>query len=214
MEFASRQDAGRKLGAYLKEHGIRADLVLGLPRGGVIVAAEVAQALHAPLDVIVVRKIGHPRQREYAVGALAEGDVVLLDRDAMERSHVIEEELDDIIVEEKQRLAEYQSKFEQQAMINLEGKTVLIVDDGIATGLTTEAAVLSAKNRNAQSVLVGVPVSSDSAYSRLRKVADHVYALLVDPTFDAVGRYYWEFTQTTDEEVLEVLNATRNHHRG
>jgi putative phosphoribosyl transferase len=207
MEFRSRQDAGRKVAECLKEEHVQADWVLRLPRGGVVVAAEVALALHLPLDVIVVRKIGHPHHREYAVGALAEPDVVILDEQAIERTYVLQEELDEVIAEEKERLHEYQEKFERQGPPAIEDKIALIIDDGIATGLTTEAAVLSARKRNARQVLVATPVSSDSAYERLSAMADGVHALLVDPGFNAVGQYYRDFAQTTDEEVLELLNA-------
>src|SRR6185503_9869645 len=200
MVFVSRQEAGRKLADYLCEHNVQADLVLGLPRGGVIVAAEVARILRLPLDVIVVRKIGHPRHREFAVGALAEGDVVVLDAEAIERTSVSQTELEEVIAEEKERLREYQLKFEQETGPDLVEKAVLLVDDGLATGATTEAAVLSARKRNARTVVVAVPVASDNAYERLRRVADNVIALLVDPDFDAVGRYYERFAQTTDTE--------------
>ncbi len=209
MEFASRQDAGRKLAAYLLDQKVEAEVVLGLPRGGVVVAAEVARELKIPLDVIVVRKIGHPRHREFAVGALAEGDVVILDNPAMERTYVSDEELEEVIAEEKQRLLEYQDKFEQRAALHMEGKVVLIVDDGVATGLTTEAAVLSAQKRKARQVLVAAPVTSDSAFTRLSSLAERVFALLVDPEFEAVGQYYRHFAQTTDEEVLELLEENR-----
>src|SRR2546423_2534726 len=126
MTFRSREDAGRTLGQQLRDDDVHADLVLGLPRGGVIVAAEVARVLALPLDVVVVRKIGHPRHREFAVGALAEGDVVVLDRDAIETTHVISEELDEIIAEEKERLSEYQARFERRASPRLTDKTIVI----------------------------------------------------------------------------------------
>ncbi len=209
MVFASREDAGRKLADALQQEGVQADLVLGLPRGGVVVAAEVARTLHRPLDVILVRKIGHPRHREYAVGALSEPDVVLLNAEAIERTYVLRSELDQIIAEEKERLRNYRRLFEQDQPPELAGKSVIIVDDGLATGSTMGAAVASAKQRKARDVLVAVPVASDSAYDRISRVADKVYALLVDPEFDAVGRYYEEFGQTTDEEVIALLQETR-----
>jgi len=206
MVFASREDAGQKLGRYLKERGIQADLILGLPRGGVIVAAEVAHLLTRPLDVLIVRKIGHPWHREFAVGALAENEVVLLDEALIEKNPLIRTELNEIIEEEKQRLKTYQASFRHQSL-DLSGKAVLLVDDGLATGSTTEAAVLSAKKQNASRVLVAAPVASTNAFERLGKVADEIHALWVDPEFDAVGRYYEVFSQTTDEEVLDLLRA-------
>jgi predicted phosphoribosyltransferase len=207
--FASREDAGVKLGRCLHEQRVRADLVLGLPRGGVVVAAGVAQALHLPLDVLVVCKIGHPWHREFAVGALAENGVVVLDEGAVGSDPMVRAELEEIIQEEKERLRSYQARFHPKGAPDLKGKAVLLVDDGLATGATTEAAVLSARKRNASTIVVAAPVASTNAVERLARVADEVRALCVDPAFDAVGRYYAVFSQTTDEEVLEVLGVKR-----
>ena len=121
----------------------------------------------------------------------------------------MDRELNAIIAEEKQRLQEYQLKFERDTSPQLTGKRVIIADDGLATGATTEAAVLFAKQRAAAKVLVAIPVASDTAANRIRRVADQVISLLVDPAFDAVGRYYEHFSQTTDEEVLELLKKGR-----
>ncbi len=206
--FASREDAGQKLGRYLKEQGVQADLVLGLPRGGVVVAAEVAHTLELPLDVLIVRKIGHPWHREFAVGALAEQGVVVLDESVLAKNPLIGIDLDAVIEEEKERLQVYQEKFHRDASPELAGRTVLLVDDGLATGATTEAAVASVKKRQARQIIVAAPVASTNAVERLAKVADQVWALFVDPDFDAVGRYYDAFSQTTDDEVLELLKPT------
>jgi putative phosphoribosyl transferase len=208
--FASREDAGVKLGCYLQEQGIRADLVLGLPRGGVVVAAGVARALHLPLDVLIVRKIGHPRHREFAVGALAENGVVLLDEVVIGTDPLVRAELQEVIQEEKERLLSYQARFHPQGATDLTDKAVLLVDDGLATGATTEAAVLSARKQKAREILVAAPVASTHAVERLDRVADEMRVLYVDPGFDAVGRYYDVFSQTTDEEVLELLGVMRD----
>jgi putative phosphoribosyl transferase len=208
--FASREDAGVRLGRYLQEQGVRADLVLGLPRGGVIVAAGVARALHLPLDVLIVRKIGHPRHREFAVGALAENGVVVLDEAVIGTDPVVRAELRGIIREEKERLRSYEARFHPQGTADLTDKTVLLVDDGLATGATTEAAVLSARKQKAREILVAAPVASTHAVERLARVADEVRVLCEDPDFDAVGRYYDMFSQTTDEEVLELLGVKRD----
>jgi len=205
MVFASREEAGQRLGRHLKDQGIEADLVLGLPRGGVVVAAEVARALRLPLDVLVVRKIGHPLHREFAVGALAEHGVVVLDETVIGRNPLIRAELDQVVEEEQARLRSYQARFHRQPAPDLAGKAVLLVDDGLATGATTEAAVLSVRKQDARSIVVAAPVASSNAVERLARVADDVRVLLVDPDFDAVGRYYEAFSQTTDEEVLELL---------
>jgi len=205
--FASREDAGRRLGYFLKDEGMKADLVLGLPRGGVVVAAEVAHILNRPLDTWIVRKIGHPLHREFAIGALAENGVVVLDEAIVQRNPLIRSDLAEIIREEKERLRAYMAKFHREHPPDVSGKSVLLVDDGLATGATTEAAVLSVRKQNAKRIVVAAPVASTNAVERMQRVADHVQALLVDPDFDAVGRYYQEFSQTTDDEVLELLRG-------
>lgn len=207
MIFASREDAGQRLGRQLKEQGLKADQVLGLPRGGVVVAAEVARAMQLPLDVLIVRKIGHPWFREFAVGAMAEGGVVVLDEAAIGRNPVARAELEAVIQEEKERLQRYQEAFHRAGPSSLADKAVLLVDDGLATGATTEAAVLSAKRQKARHIIIAAPVASTHAVERLRRVADDIIVLCADPDFDAVGHYYECFSQITDEEVLELLTA-------
>jgi putative phosphoribosyl transferase len=205
--FASREDAGRRLGHYLLEHDIRPDFVLGLPRGGVVVAAEVASILQVPLDVVIVRKIGHPLHREFAVGALAEPDIVVLDESVIGRNPLIRMQLKQVIDEEQERLQRYAQTFRRDGLPELSNKSVLLVDDGLATGATTEAAVEAVKRRDARRVIVAAPVASTNAVQRLNRAADDVRILLVDPDFDAVGRYYDSFNQTTDDEVLDLLHA-------
>ncbi len=209
MTFASRNEAGEQLGRRLQQQKVAADLVLGLPRGGVVVAAAVARALGCPLDVIVVRKIGHPRHREFAVGALAEDGTVVLDEASLDNTGVNRAELDEVIAEESQRLMDYRGKFHRAGLPALKGRRVLIVDDGLATGATMDVAVRAAKNQGALQAVVAVPVASDSGVDRLRRAADDVIALLVDPGFMAVGQYYVRFDQTSDEEVVQLLDAAR-----
>ena len=158
-----------------------------------------------PLDALIVRKIGHPWHREFAVGALAEPDVVVLDEASVGKNPVVRVQLDEVIKEETARLQEYRSRFHTATTPVLEGKTVLLVDDGLATGATAEAAVLSAKRQKARRIVVATPVASTNAVERLTPVADDVVALVVDPDFGAVGQYYVEFEETTDEEVLTLL---------
>jgi predicted phosphoribosyltransferase len=208
--FASREDAGRRLGHYVSEENVRPDIILGLLRGGVVVAAEVANILQAPLDVVVVRKIGHPLHREFAVGALAEPDVVVLDESVVGRNPLVRLQLRHVIAEEQERLQRYGETFHRDGLPDFTNKTVLLVDDGLATGATTEAAVEAVKRKGARKVIVAAPVASSNAVERLSRVADDVRILIVDPDFDAVGRYYESFSQTTDEEVLNLLH-TRVH---
>jgi putative phosphoribosyl transferase len=205
MLFASRQDAGRQLGRFLRERRVAADLVLGLPRGGVIVAAEVARELKLPLDVLAVRKIGHPLQPEFAVGALAEPDAVYFHNETLAEFPVAQGDLDKIVAEEKNRLRDYRRKFHLAEMPPLEGKIILLVDDGLATGATAEAAAVSVRKQNAKQIIVAAPVASIEAAARLRRVADAVEVMRDDPVFSAVGQFYEEFSQTTDDEVIALL---------
>jgi predicted phosphoribosyltransferase len=206
MRFVSRADAGCRLGQYLCEQKAGADLVLGLPRGGVVVAAGVACALQRPLDALIVRKIGHPWQREFAVGALAEPDVVLFDETFKWKNPRARAELNGVIAEEKERLREYRLQFHRNPAPGLEGKIILLVDDGLATGATAEAAVLSARRQKARRVIIAAPVASTHAVQRLQRVADEVIVLFADANFEAVGQYYDEFSQTGDGEVMALLH--------
>jgi predicted phosphoribosyltransferase len=207
MRFDSRRDAGRRLGRHLSDLGVEADWVLGLPRGGVVVAAAVARALQKPLDVLIVRKIGHPWQREFAVGALAEPDVVVFDPTFDWKNPLARVEIDAVIAEEKLRLQEYRLHFHRTTAAMISERSILIVDDGLATGATAEAAVLSAKKQNAKCVTVAAPVASTNAIDRLTLVADKLAVLFVDEDFQAVGQYYSEFSQTSDAEVISLLRA-------
>jgi putative phosphoribosyl transferase len=205
MIFASRQEAGERLGMFLRQRGIEADLVLGLPRGGVVVAAGVARELKLPLDVLVVRKIGHPLQPEFAVGALAEPDLVYLNEECLAEYPVSRGKLDKIISEEKNRLSEYCRRFHLHEVPVLEGKSVLLVDDGLATGATAEVAALSARKQNARRIVVAAPVASINAVELLRHIADGVEVMTEDRDFQAVGQFYEKFYPTTDEEVISLL---------
>ncbi len=207
MIFLSREEAGIQLGRLLRGKGIIADMVLGLPRGGVVVAAAVADLIECPLDVLVVRKIGHPLNREFALGAMAEDGTLLQDLTA---EWANSPELAAVIAEEKERLASYSARFHPGGPPQLKDKRVLIVDDGLATGATMEVAVRSARKQAAAQVSVAIPVASDTGNARLAKVADRVIAVIEDPGFRAVGHYYQSFEQTTDDEVLRLLE-TRRH---
>ena len=205
MTFASREDAGCRLGRRLRDEGASVDLVLGLPRGGVVVAAQVARELRRPLDVLIVRKIGHPWHREFAVGALAEPDIVILDDETLSQRTDARAELDAVIAEETQRLRNYAAKFCSVGAPDLTSKSVVLVDDGLATGATAEAAILAARARGVQRIVFAVPVASVSAVERLARLGCGITALLVDPDFKAVGEYYTQFDQTSDDQVRSLL---------
>ncbi len=207
MIFASRQEAGERLGEFLRKRGIEADLVLGLPRGGVVVAAGVANELKLALDVLAVRKIGHPFQPEFAVGALAEPDSLFLNEDTLCEYPIARSKLDKIIAQERERLYEYRRRFHLHEMPVLEGKRILLVDDGLATGATAEVAALSARKQNASQIVVAAPVASTNAVELLRRIADDVEVLSEEPDFQAVGQFYDEFSPTKDDEVISLLQG-------
>ena len=158
-----------------------------------------------PLDVLVVRKIGHPLQREFAIGALAEPDFVFLNEESLREFPAAKSDFDKVIAEEKNRLGDYRRRFHLSEMPPLEGKIILLVDDGLATGATAEAAAISTRRQNAKKILIAAPVASPQTVGRLRRVADEVLVLFEDFNFQAVGQYYEEFSQTTDDEVIALL---------
>lgn len=203
--FADRADAGRQLATRL-EHLRGPDLVvLGLPRGGVVVAAQVARALEAPLDVLVVRKLGHPRQPELAVGAIGEGGVRVLTPDPSVWDGVDESVLQTLERREAEVLRERVARLRQgHPRVDLLGRVALIVDDGIATGSTIRAGCLVARGLGAARVVVGVPVGPVDAVRGLSE-PDEVVCLATPDRFVAVGLHYGNFSQTSEEEVLALL---------
>lgn len=211
--FHDRVDAGRRLAARLSELRGHDVVVLGLPRGGVPVAAEVASALEAPLDVVVVRKLGVPSQPELAMGAIGEDGVKVLDQDLIRRIGITPQEIDAVEHRERETLAarvhDYRSGAERR---DLAGRTVLIVDDGIATGATASAACDVVRGLGAAHVIVAAPVCAPRPARRVPG-ADEVVCLLQPPEFYAVGEFYREFRQTTDAEVIDLLRAARRFDR-
>lgn len=206
MRFADRTDAGRQLAAAVAPLDLDRPVVLALPRGGVPVGYEVARALNAPLDVLIVRKIGAPDQPELAVGAVAEGgqpelDAVLLDRLGLDRSDLAET----IAAEQaelERRLRSYRGHRDGP---QLAGATVVVVDDGLATGASAGAALRAVRRRGPARVVLAVPVAAPESVDRLRDEADDVVAVLQPRDFLAVGRWYADFTQTTDGQVIALL---------
>ena len=207
--FLDRVEAGRQLGRMLAHRELGDVVVLGLPRGGVPVAAQVAAALQAPRDVIVVRKLGVPGVPEVAMGAVGESGITVVDRDLIARLGVSAQQLADVEAAERAavdaRLARLRA---HRPEIELDGRNVVVVDDGIATGSTMAAACRVARRLNAARVYVAAPVGAQSALDRI-EVADQVFCLLVPEDFDAVGRYYRDFGPTSDEEVERLLDASR-----
>ena len=206
--FRDRRDAGRVLARHLARYAnVPEVLVLGLPRGGVPVAYEVAAALHVPLDVHVVRKLGFPGHEELAVGAIASGGSVILDQDLS--GGLTKAQLDAVIRREFAELNRRESIYRiARPALSVKGKIVILVDDGLATGATMHAAVRSVRSLGAKRIVVAVPVSSQQAIDSFRGEADEVVAAQIPDAFCAVGLYYDDFRQTSDEEVEALLRST------
>ncbi|RPF20507.1 phosphoribosyltransferase [Myceligenerans xiligouense] len=210
MLFDDRTDAGRRLARRLG--ALRAEdlVVLGLPRGGVPVASEVARALGAPLDVIVVRKLGVPYQPEYALGAIGEGDVLVLNDEVWRRVGMDTEELAELERAERAELSRRVETFRgEHERIPLAGRTALIVDDGVATGATARAACQVARAQGARRVILAAPVGARESLRALRRDADEVVCLSEPARFMAVGQWYRDFRQTPDSKVTELLDRAR-----
>lgn len=206
--FRDRRAAGRALATALATYASEDVVVLGLPRGGVPVAAEVARALDAPLDVIVVRKLGVPSQPELGMGAIGEDGVRVLDDELVRRCGVTPDQVDAVEARERAELARRAERFRgDRAPARIRGRTVIIVDDGIATGGTARAAIEVARAQGAGRVVLAVPVAAPEAVSELATVADDVIALEQPAAMRAIGYWYEDFTQTTDEAVVSLLAA-------
>jgi putative phosphoribosyl transferase len=211
LPFRDRADAGRRLAAQLAGYRGRPDvLVLALPRGGVPVAAEVADALGAPLDVFLVRKVGVPYHRELAMGAIAEGDTTVLNDDVVRTLRIPRAEIDRVVAEEQGELVRRQRLYRGTSPLpNAAHRTAILIDDGLATGSTMEAAVVALRKLDASRVVVAVPVGARESCARLRRMADEVVCLATPKPFEAVGLWYEDFSETTDDDVQRLLVAAR-----
>ena len=208
--FSDRVDAGKSLAKALSNFVAKNGLVLAIPRGGVVVGFEIAQALRLPLDVIIPHKLGAPYNPELAIGAITEDGSTVLDENLIAYLDVtreyIFEESERQKIEIKRRLGLYRQNLPS---LDLKGKDVIVVDDGIATGSTMKAALLSVKNKGATTITVAIPVGPPSTIKELEKRANRVVCLYMPEYFQAIGQFYDDFSQTTDDEVIGLLRENR-----
>ena len=209
--FNNRREAGAELARRLEHFANRNDVVvLALPRGGVPVAYEVARALGAPLDVFLVRKLGLPGHRELAMGAIASGGVRVLNEDVVGWYRIPEAVIDEAAREEQTELERRERVYrEGRGAVEVSGRVVLLIDDGLATGSTMKAAVQAVRARGPSRIVVAVPVGAPDTCQEFRTIADEVICARVPERFSAVGQWYRDFSQTTDEEVRELLHERR-----
>ncbi|GCL35270.1 phosphoribosyltransferase [Sphaerospermopsis reniformis] len=208
LRFRNRKEAGKMLAqnltAYANEENL---LVLALPRGGVPVAFEVAKALNAPLDVCIVRKLGVPGHKELAMGAIASGGIGVLNSDVINTLGIDKEAIQAVAAEELQELQRRDRTYRGDAPpLNVENKTVILIDDGIATGSTMRAAIAILQQQQPKKIVVAIPVAPTSTYKELQSEVDEIVCLQIPGILSAIGLWYEDFSQTTDEEVREILD--------
>lgn len=206
--FRNRTEAGKTLAQYLTDYANQENLlVLALPRGGVPVAFEVAKALNAPLDVCIVRKLGVPGHKELAMGAIAAGGIRVLNADVINTLGIDKEAIQAVAAEELEELQRRDRTYRGYAPpINVKDKTVILIDDGIATGSTMRAAIATLNEQQPKKIVVAIPVAPASTYKELQSEVDQVVCLQIPEYLSAIGLWYEDFSQTTDEEVKEILD--------
>lgn len=208
--FENRNEAGKKLALKLEKFKNKQIIVLGIPRGGVVIGYEIAKSLHAALDIVVPRKLRAPSRPELAIGAITEDGTVILNQQLVNSLKVsnayIEKESDQQKLEIERRLQAYKGK---QEIVDLTGLTVIVVDDGIATGSTMKAALVSVRKRGAEYVVLAVPVASLSSIKMLENDADEIFYLDAPQIFYAIGQFYRNFEQVNDHEVKRLLEKNK-----
>jgi putative phosphoribosyl transferase len=207
QRFRDRRDAGRQLAEELKAYTNRPEvLVFVLPRGGVPVAFEVAHALHAPLDIFLVRKLGVPGHEELAMGAIASGGVRVLNEEVVRTLGIHEQTIERVAAAEQRTLEERERAYRgERPRPVVRGRIVLLVDDGLATGATMRAAVVALRQQEPKRIVVAVPVAAVDTCTELKAEVDEIVCAVTPEQFVAVGQWYQDFSQTTDEEVCELL---------
>lgn len=206
MIFEDRKQAGEQLARQLKEYKGRGTVVLSIPRGGVVVGGEVAQALGCPLDVIIPRKLGAPGNPEFAIGAIGPHDQIFLDQKVVAQYKIPKEYINAEIARQGLEMERRERVYrEGNPPLPLKNKTVVLVDDGIATGATTKVAIKSIRCQNPKKLILAVPVGPIETVAGLEKEVDELICLATPEPFYAIGQFYQEFAQTTDEQVMETL---------
>lgn len=210
-QFSDRSEGGRVLATRLKHYASRPDvIVVGLPRGGIPVAFEVAQALEAPLDVFVVRKLGAPGQSELAMGAIASGGERVLNEDVISALAISPLALEAVATREAAELARREQVYRgERAALDVRGRTVIIVDDGLATGSTMRVAVVALRKQQPARIVVAVPVGPIQIHNDLKDIADEIVCVRMPHPFYGVGRWYERFPQTSDDEVRSLLASAK-----
>jgi predicted phosphoribosyltransferase len=208
MRYENRYDAGRRLALSLAEYAGRPDVtVLALPRGGVPVGFEIARALRVPLDVFVVRKLGVPGQPEFAMGAIASGGALVLDQQTIGELRISRDAVERVIAMERAELARREELFRgSRRPVDVSGRTIILVDDGLATGSTVQAAIAALRKEGPASVIVAAPVGSREACGAIGAVTDGCLCAMIPDRFYAVGLWYEDFSETTDAEVRQLLS--------
>jgi len=213
--FRNRRDAGRILASYLAQYADRPDVViLALPRGGVPVGFELARALRAPLDVMVVRKLGVPGHEELAMGAIASGGVRILNHDVIQMLGIRPDTFECVAEQEQQELARREAAYRgNRGPAAVKGRTVILVDDGLATGSTMRAAVAALRTLQPSRIVIAVPTAAAETCHELKAEADDVVCAMTPTPFFGVGQWYDDFSQTTDEEVHRLLQEAAEPER-
>jgi putative phosphoribosyl transferase len=209
--FRDRRDAGRRLASLLAAYQQDEPLVLGLPRGGVVIAFEIARALRAPLDVLVARKLGALEQPEFGVGAIAPGGVRIIDRASVRLAGMTDGDLETVIERERAELVRRESRYRSgRPPLGVRGRTVILVDDGVATGVTARAAIASLRKLGARRIVLAVGVCAAASAMELRHEVDDLVCVLEPSDMAAVGLYFDEFDPVSDAEVVALLAAARD----
>jgi predicted phosphoribosyltransferase len=213
--FRNRTDAGRQLAAKLAKYAGRSDVVvLALPRGGVLVAFEVAREINAILDIFLVRKLGVPFHKELAMGAIASGGVLVRNEGVVRSLKIPDEVFDSVADEEQQELERREHSYrDNRPPVEVKGRIVILVDDGLATGSTMRAAAAALREQGPERIVVAVPVSSLETCDEFRAEVDEVVCAATPEPFEGVGKWYEDFSQTTDEKVRELLETARLQNR-